>query len=717
MTVYVKIPFTKHGNHNQKDHAGKTGNDHGFTVRTKEQEVAFWNQFYEKQITDPAARQKMAERMYETRDFDYYDGPNGTKVTVNLKQMTPERQANLDAVFSQAAEMQRLAPRKDVQITIDDNAFRTQGMPLSTQGFVLTGEKVIHLRSTVLDNPKPDKGLLMPSVDNHGMLRYTVAHEWGHVVDGRGEFDSARDFNSVKSKDGLSKYGQTNKREAFAEAMAEWALSSGSSSNPTVKYFADTYEWADRVRKDDSYPNIMIIDTFSSDLLPEEREVTSMAKSVLVRMPLRVSKHLQGKHDQKTHGKGGGGEYDEWGERAAAIRAMADSGPTADELAAGVDAASGDGDVDDDEIREFIDNDEYMQSLIEDSVEEAREEYARDMVERGFDMEDEDFYEDFDEEYIRDRAAQDLHEMARDNLYEAANEREGLAIQEAGSRMHEVFDITHEGVSISGQDVRIRSAVEAVEGYSGRVKVEGTLYDDETGEPIGEFTRGFYRDRDGKITVEHELLRFHPEFEDEYGGAGFAQAFNRQAENYYISHGIENVYVHAAITGGGHAWAKQGFDWQNNSDGDYGISNVRGRINAFDKRDLPGPMRDALTDAFDRLHPQRRNSPDFPTPNEIAMLGYVPGAKTWPGKEIMRGSNWYGVKKLSPTGPRKSSVERALEEARKPNPNQLKFDFTKPKPKSTKPRDGDGDGRTGAAEARDDKAFRSWLGQLYRDQN
>ena len=36
----------------------------------------------------------------------------------------------------------------------------------------------------------------------------------------------------------------------------------------------------------------------------------------------------------------------------------------------------------------------------------------------------------------------------------------------------------------------------------------------------------------------------------------------------------------------------------------------------------------------------------------------IPGVSTWPGKDIMRGSNWYGTKTLSPEGPRVSSTQR-----------------------------------------------------------
>ena len=34
------------------------------------------------------------------------------------------------------------------------------------------------------------------------------------------------------------------------------------------------------------------------------------------------------------------------------------------------------------------------------------------------------------------------------------------------------------------------------------------------------------------------------------------------------------------------------------------------------------------------------------SPLDLAMVGHTPGAKTWPGKEIMLESDWQGVKML-----------------------------------------------------------------------
>ena len=50
--------------------------------------------------------------------------------------------------------------------------------------------------------------------------------------------------------------------------------------------------------------------------------------------------------------------------------------------------------------------------------------------------------------------------------------------------------------------------------------------------------------------------------------------------------------------------------------------------------------------------------PDYPTPREVASWGYVQGASTWPGKQALLGSDWYGQKSLTPSGPRLSTTQQ-----------------------------------------------------------
>jgi len=66
-------------------------------------------------------------------------------------------------------------------------------------------------------------------------------------------------------------------------------------------------------------------------LTPTGLPQSEVAKSVLVAVP--VTKHLPGKHDQKTHAHGGGsGDFAEWGDRAAELREAAATGPTKEQL-------------------------------------------------------------------------------------------------------------------------------------------------------------------------------------------------------------------------------------------------------------------------------------------------------------------------------------------------------------------------------------------------
>ena len=428
-----------------------------------------------------------------------------------------------------------------------------------------------------------------------------------------------------------------------------------------------------------------------------------VAKSVVVRVPLRHStyllKHLPGQHDQKTHARGGG-KYDEWGDRAAEIEAMENVGPSIEELEDAVDGNQAAGnwqDLDSDEVYEYIDNDPDIQDAIDERVEEARAEYEQFWTERGEDPEADYFYDDFYENDIRAEAREEYVDLAASRIMQeridaAASASDG--VQELAS----VYDVTHSGTTISGRDVTIQARGEEVIASDGRIFVIGALYDADGGFPIGKFQRSFFRDKDGKLAVEHNLLRF--EDADEYGGTGFAKVFNRQAENYYISHGIEDVHVFTAWEGG-YVWAKQGFGWKTDAKGQEGIRNIVGHMNRYTRTvgaDMPAGVSARLGDVRTRLTGLKMDDPDYPTPMEVSMIGYVQGANDWPGKTIMVGANWYGIKNLTPAPTRQSTTEQALNEARaaaQPMRGQGSLTFG--------PRDGDGDGRVGTAEARDDR--------------
>jgi hypothetical protein len=135
--------------------------------------------------------------------------------------------------------------------------------------------------------------------------------------------------------------------------------------------------------------------------------------------------------------------------------------------------------------------------------------------------------------------------------------------------------------------------------------------------------------------------------------SGFATAYNRYMENWYIANGVKEIHVQAAGGGsyqGGFVWALNGFNWETPGSAE---SEVFTRLRM---------MRRVATNKgeiaqIDRLQ-EKANAAKLrdggldlnkaPTPMELALVGWYPGAKTWTGKDLMARNGWMGVKRLDP---------------------------------------------------------------------
>jgi hypothetical protein len=371
-----------------------------------------------------------------------------------------------------------------------------------------------------------------------------------------------------------------------------------------------------------------------------------------------VRKHLAGSHDQKSHGRGGGGGESGWGDRQKEIDAMASAGPSRYALETAVG-----GGMSDDEVRERIAED-FSESI---------EEQARDTVQESMDDEgwvDVTTLDESDPRYDPDgplmgptyqeefesRMAQVREDITESYVYDYGDEYKNQAQADAGidpDTFNEVYGVTHVGVTADGVEVTMTAQVENVyvDPYGDGIVVSGNVYDQDgniaTSDP---WERKIYMEN-GELVAENALLRLEPE----YRGLGFAKTFNTNAENYYISHGIDKVNVHAALDVGGYAWAKQGFDWAPKGGATW---TVKGQFDdVLSDPSLPASVRRSGMDLRARLDLPNYD-PDYPTPREVASWGYVQGASTWPGKQTLLGSDWYGQKSLTPSGPRQSTTQQ-----------------------------------------------------------
>lgn len=149
---------------------------------------------------------------------------------------------------------------------------------------------------------------------------------------------------------------------------------------------------------------------------------------------------------------------------------------------------------------------------------------------------------------------------------------------------------------------------------------------DRDGNPVGEATRTILRS--DQRAVRHDGMGIEPGFQ----GQGFATRFNARAEESYRTHGIERIELNANIDVGGYAWARAGYDFRDDNARAVALVHVATRAGSYSQA-----VRDEVNRAI--------RNPNI-TPIELAMIGYTPGATTWPGKEMMLGSNWDAVKKL-----------------------------------------------------------------------
>jgi len=414
-----------------------------------------------------------------------------------------------------------------------------------------------------------------------------------------------------------------------------------------------------------------------------------IAKSIRSRTIVRFQpglrptlKHLGGQHDQKTHGSWAGyksGDEESWGkERASALKAMENVGPTKQEI---LDAMTGAGNrvipediLDDDSYRLWVENNSrYYAEIVGQTVTSAQYESWRDAnnvddstwsestkyskwqesegitaVEEVYDQTLNDFIERGKEDgWLTDRVMESNGYIQNDELewFSEDNSMEGL--QDLSNKFNEVYGFT-KSITLNGSNTKdtISSAVTNVERAGNRLRVNGEVFNSQ-GQNLGSFEREFYQDEDGSLVVDHDLLSIE---DPAYTGNGFGTDFHMRQENYYITHGVDKVYVHAALDVGGYMWAKMGFQWDENKS-ESSKARIGDRIANFadDTEYTDSQTSTVLANYRDRLY-DTDNSND-PEPWEIhALRDNRPDKKSTVGKDILLGSNWFGVKYMTPTG-------------------------------------------------------------------
>jgi len=272
-------------------------------------------------------------------------------------------------------------------------------------------------------------------------------------------------------------------------------------------------------------------------------------------------------------------------------------------------------------------------------------------------------------------------------MREVAAAREGRdrdKLKDAQARLNVIAgDIygSREGLSFGAEYYTLRLSVAQAYGYgtveeilAGNKKVDMEVSFDilaQNGSVVGNVRRGLSIGTlvavDGTRTKTVVASNSYMKVTGKNKKKGFASAYNRYMENWYIANDIKKVNVFAAggrEYQGGFVWALNGFGWS--SDRGSEIKDIITRISRnaknVDEKAIATRLSKKLSDSYNR-DTGKYDLSKAPTPMELALVGWYPGATDWVGKSVMTQTSWNGTKNLVPT---------AREQVQAINYNQVK---------------------------------------------
>lgn len=235
-----------------------------------------------KEHTPTAVRREVSQwtRLDQRGIAALSDGtPLGDKVAAKIKQafvLSDQTTVTIEASLTNDATEALLADIRDVlartgdqfegrfvtfHVPARDPIFRASSRGV-TGGYVVGDTRVVTLNPRVvgvLDPPQNiDWSQFMAAAQDVGLRKWVITHELGHVLDSihthtrpvtRDHFRLIKDKVSKDAiqlfktwRKDLSRYGQTNTLESYAEAFAQWVLG-GPGSSPVADAYARRYGW------------------------------------------------------------------------------------------------------------------------------------------------------------------------------------------------------------------------------------------------------------------------------------------------------------------------------------------------------------------------------------------------------------------------------------------------------------------------------------------
>lgn len=371
-------------------------------------------------------------------------------------------------------------------------------------------------------------------------------------------------------------------------------------------------------------------------------------------------KHLQGQHDQSTHGAWANGGYTD--EEASRIAAMENLGPTFDDLNSLSESME---QADMSDLKMMVENDQGLYNQAIDGIEER---VAALVEENKYEYEDKKladeaneglynrYYELVQSEMIDEFIQQDDGTLAQ--MWQEQNGGGGFDEYQMIDKLNEVYAFEYTGKNAAGTEISLRAEVQEIFtvdedtlGFRGQI-LNGD--DDE----VGRLERTFYRNETGGWNVEHDYFKIDDE---EAQGTGFGSRWIQRQEDWYIAKGFDAITVGTAWDGARH-WARAGYDWNPNEmdkNLDQLMMNVR---NSFEKFDVGTESRTEFDNLIGRMvigYEKGQATPylptdyklhsfqndDFPIPADFANIGInrksslsfegEPRTTNWDGKYLM----------------------------------------------------------------------------------
>ena len=166
----------------------------------------------------------------------------------------------------------------------------------------------------------------------------------------------------------------------------------------------------------------------------------------------------------------------------------------------------------------------------------------------------------------------------------------------------------------------------------------GRLVDPTDARQVGVVERTISTDRQGIMSVYHQLLWIHEKSDRR---TGFSTQFKDISDEFYKSIGVDKIGISTA-SDGGYAWGKANYTWADEA----AARTIKNRlVTALGRQSsLDDPDAKILQDMLRRFEKDFLD-PDFPDPIDIANLQRSDGSN-W-GRDLMTNSNWSGVRYLN----------------------------------------------------------------------